>query len=184
MSANPPQDIEVLMERIRNEVSRRRNTPAPQSAPETSRLYSLGTLLKFGLNDNASAHTGAGWSYAEPGFRWTDGADAEMMFVFENVPGDLVLSFTVHPLLGGEVNAQEVTASWNGVAVGEWTIREAKSYHTIILSHGSSTSKSGLLKFHLPLSFSPLAKNLGGDPRQLGLAFHELVLRPAVALGF
>lgn len=183
MSAHPPQDIEVLMERIRKEVARRRTTPPLGSATEPARIYSPGTLLNFEPNGNASSYTCSGWSYAEAGFRWTDGPVAEILLVFEKPPGDLVLSFTVHPLLGGEIEAQQVSASWNDVLVGEWSIREAKSYHTIIFSHISASTPSALLKFYLPLSFSPLSKNLGGDPRRLGLAFHELVLRPARELG-
>jgi hypothetical protein len=183
MSANPPLDIEALMERIRSEVARRRTSTAPESASESAHHYSPGTLLRFGPSGNAGPYTGSGWSHPEAEFRWTDGEIAELIFVFEKPPGDLVLSFTVHPFLGSGVEAQQVSASWNGVLVGEWSISEAKSYHTLILANISASFPRSLLKFHLPQSFSPLAKYLGSDPRRLGLAFHELVLRPARELG-
>lgn len=184
MPANPPLDIEVLMERIRSEVTQRRTSTAPESVSASAHHYSPGTLLRFSISGNASPYTGSGWSHPEAEFRWTDGEIAELILVFEKPPGDLVLSFTVHPLLGSGVDAQQVLASWNGVFVGEWSISEAKSYHTLILSNISARFPRGLLKFHLPQSFSPLSRNLGSDQRRLGLAFHELVLRPAQELGF
>lgn len=183
MSANPPIDIEVLMERIRSEVTRRRKSTIPELLPEPSRAYTPGTLLRFGTAGNAGQHTVYGWSHPETGHQWTDGDHAELIFVFEKPPGDLVLSFTAQPLLGGGVDSQEVSASWNGALVGEWSVREAKSYHTLVLSHISTNSAPALLRFNFPLSFSPLSKQLGSDSRQLGLAFQELVLRPAAELG-
>jgi hypothetical protein len=183
MSANPPLDIEVLMERIRGEVTRRRKSTAPELLPEPSRAYTPGTLVRFGTGGNASQYTIFGWSQPEAAYQWTDGDHAELIFIFEKPPGDLVLSFTAQPLIGGGVEAQEVSASWNGSLVGEWTIREAKSYHTIVLSHICANSMPALLRFDFPLSFSPLSKQLSADPRRLGLAFQELVLRPASELG-
>ena len=180
MSTKQSIDIEMLMERVRSQVALRPKGVVSGSAPH----YALGTLLRFGTGGNAGPHTGTGWSHPEPEFRWTDGEFAELSFVFEKVPGDLILSFTAHPLIGKEVEFQEVSALWNGVPVGEWSVREAKSYHTIIMSHVSAGSPGGLLRFEFPSSFSLLSKNLGSDPRRLGLAFHELVLRPALELGF
>ena len=183
MSANPPLDIEVLMERIRGEVTRRRKSTVPELLPEPSRAYTPGTLLRFGTSGNASQYTVYGWSHPEEAYQWTDGDHAELMFVLEKPPGDLVLSFTAQPLIGGGVDAQEVSVSWNGSLVGEWSVHEAKSYHTIVLSHICANSTPALLRFDLPRSFSPLSKQLSGDSRRLGLAFQELVLRPASELG-
>jgi len=182
MSANPPLDIEVLMERIRKDVALRRKLAVPKS--DISQVYIAGTLLRFGQDGNVKPYLGSGWADPEPGLQWTLGEVAEINFLFEKPPGDLVLTFTAFPLVGGGITAQEVSASWNGKLVGEWTITEGKSFHTLILSHIVANSASGILRFHLPSSFSPLSQNLSADPRRLGLNFQELVIRSAAELGF
>lgn len=182
MSPNPPLDIEILMERIRKDVALKRKSAAP--APESTPRYVPGTLLRFGQDGNAGPYLGSGWAGPELKLQWTLGEVAELKFLFEKPPGDMVLSFTAHPLIGGGIVAQEVSASWNDIPVGEWNISEAKSFHTLILSHVVEQSPTCLLKFHLPGSFSPLSKHLSSDPRRLGLNFEELVLRSASDLGF
>ena len=177
-------DVEALMERIRKEVSSRRELVGPRPAVKPSRHYVAGTLLRFGNEGNAGPFLGSGWSYPETNFQWTADEVAEIVLQFEGSPGDMVLSFTAHPHLGGETSAQEVTVSWNGALVGEWTVAEGKSFHTLIMSHITGGATTGVLRFHIPGSFSQTSRNLGGDPRRLGIAVHELVLRPASELGF
>ncbi len=182
---NQPLDIEVLMERIRREVIQRRNQAAPAVIPAPSKRYAPGQLLRFGIDGSAGPYLGSGWALPEPGFQWTDGEVAELDFTFEKIPGDLVLSFTVNPLTGAGIETQEVSALWNDTFVGRWTIRENTTYHTLILAQSSENPlPASRLKFKIPTSFSPISKGLGADPRRLGLAFTELVLRPAHDLGF
>ena len=183
MPPNPPLDIEILMKRIRKDLAIRRALAVPKSDVNKDQLYLIGTLLQFGKNKNAQPYLASGWADPEPGLQWTLGEVAEINFLFEKPPTDLVLTFTAFPLIGGGITAQEVSASWNGKLIGEWSVTEGKTFHTIIISHAAGKSTSGVLRFHLPSSFSPLSRNLSADPRSLGLAFHELVLRPARELG-
>ena len=173
------------MERIRKEVTLRRQvgiTELPPRAPACR--YELGTVLKFGQGGNASDHTRLGWSHPEDGFTWSDGPATELFFTFDRPPGDLVLSFRARPLLHAGIAAQQVSAKWNGAVVGVWNIQDAGEYFTLILSHLTESSESGVLRFHIPQAFSPISKGLGADSRSLGLAFNELILRPASELGF
>ena len=184
MPPNPPLDIEILMERIRKDLAIRRALAVPKSDVNKDQLYLNGTLLQFGTNKNVLPYLTSGWADPEPGLQWTLGEVAEINLLFEKSPTDLVLTFTAFPLIGGGITAQEVSASWNGKLIGEWKITEGKSFHTLILSHIIANSTSGVLRFHLPTSFSPLSRNLSADPRRLGLNFQELVIRSAAELGF
>jgi hypothetical protein len=178
-------DIEGLMDQIRQEMAQRRQQIGPQSsALQPDRHYEPGTLLRFGKGGNETAFLGSGWSHAEEGLRWTDGAIAEMNFSFAARPGDLVLSFTARPFVTADVPSQDVTASWNGVLIGDWSLTDAKTCHGLILSPVVQQSSRATLRFQLPSSFSPLSGKISADSRQLGLALIELVLRPAVTLGF
>jgi hypothetical protein len=87
-------------------------------------------------------------------------------------------------MVGGDTEAQNVSAFCNGVLVGDWVIKEFGTYHTIVWSHIASASETMLVRFEMPGSFSQASRNLGADPRRLGLAFRELVFRPASELGF
>lgn len=172
------------MERIRNKALGRDNVTRTALTNASIRRYDAGTVLTFGVGGNVEPYLGAGWSKAEPEFRWTEGESVELIFDFEKAPGELILSFVAHPQVGDGVDAQNVIASWNGVPVGEWEIREGGSYHTVIwspLGIGAASAHC-MLQFIMPDAFSPLSRNLSNDSRQLGLAFHELVLRPASEL--
>lgn len=150
----------------------------------SSRTYLPGTLLKFQQGYDLDQYLGAGWSTPEALGRWTEGEVAELNLSFPNSPGDLVLSFGADPLLGGGVIEQHVFATWNGTRIGEWTIREGKTYHCLVFSHLTHSSPDSLLSFHLPDAFSPESRQLSADTRRLALLFRELVLRPVGELGF
>lgn len=177
-------DIDALMERVRSELTRRPSGRSDGTRPGTSALYAPSTVLRFGTRGNAAPFLVSGWSHPEPEFRWTDGNIARMAFTFAAPPGELVLSVTVQPMLADDIVAQNVSATWDGVQVAEWTIRAAKTYHALILAPAFSSNSVHILELVLPNAFSPSTKNLGPDPRCLGLAFHELVLRSTQEFGF
>jgi hypothetical protein len=176
-------DIEELMARIRADISRRQSVPTVPTATKLAG-YSLGGSLRFNAGGSAEPYLLTGWSNGEPEFRWTDGPTAELGFRLESLPSELILSFRAHPMTGGDVVAQEVSASWNGQPAGEWSIRGHGIYHTLILSPQPHSDGRSVLTFHLPGAFAPSSKNLGADPRRLGLAFYELSLQPAAQFGF
>lgn len=181
---NPSIDIEELMVRIQKEVALRRRSASPTSTTGNIASYTPGSVIEFGTAGNESIYLRSGWAEPENGFRWTEGETADLAFAFDRPPGDLVLTFQAHPLLGGGVEVQEISATWNGTLVGVWSVRETGSYNTLVLAHVSESSPSALLRFHLPQSFTPVSKSLSRDPRRLGLAFSKLVLRPTAEVGF
>ena len=181
MSAKLPIDIKAFMERVRG--GRRLPFAIDGTKLESYPLYALGTALDFGAGGNAEPYTLSGWSHPEPGYRWTVGASAELCFAFSQPPGDLILSFKAKPHLGGKVEAQKISASWNGMLVGEWLVGKTHSYHALIFLPKTAGSMTGLLQFHLPLAFVPLSMNPADDPRRLGLAFFDLVLRSTLDFG-
>jgi len=177
-------DIDRLMERIRSDVALRRTPPPPKVSPKPVPRYTLGTLLRFGLDGNAAPFLGSGWSHPEPEFRWTDGSMAEILLTFDRPMPDLVLSFSAIPMRVNETESQPVSLAWNGSLVGEWTVSDSKTQHTLIFATSSGDPSVARLTFRLPQAFSPLSQNMGTDTRKLGLAFREMVLRPAHELGF
>lgn len=180
---NQPVDIDELMAQIRAEVTAGKKRSNIQNRG-LSGLYALGQPLRFGQDGNAEPFQRSGWSVAESTACWTQDETADLVFKFEKSPGDLVLSFTAAPFLGGAIESQEVTAFWDNTPVGSWSIRQASTYHTLILTQAMREAPLHCLRFHLPGSFSPLSKGLSADPRRLGLAFSDLVLQPAHAFGF
>ena len=177
-------DIDALMERIRSDLTRRPGGRSDGPPLGPGALYAPGTVLHFGSGGNADPFLVTGWSHPETGFRWTEGNLARMAFTFAPPPGELVLSVAVDPLLAVDIVAQNVSASWDGVPIAEWRIQEAKTYHALILAPAFSSDSPHRLELKLPDAFSPSSKNLGTDPRCLGLAFRELVLRSTQEFGF
>lgn len=184
-TANPLIDIDALIERMRSEVERRR-TPTDDGVANNAgiRLISPGMIIRFDEKGNAAPFLRAGWSSAESEHRWTDGDAATLHFEIPDRPVDLLLSFTVTPILAPNITAQTATAEWNGVPIGQWTVDRPGPFHTIVWSRLQQESRLVTLCFRLPNALRPVEHNVGKDGRKLALAFRELTLRPTRDLGF
>ncbi len=179
-----PADIEDLMLTLRRDIERRRVLNSEIKEAGNLEEYKPGTVLKFGVAGNCDSYLSAGWCDPEESFRWTGADTADLRFALAHSPGDLVLSFRAVPLMAAGVDTQEVAITWNGTLVGNWSIHEPGTYHTLVLAHNSESSPKVLLRFHLPCSFTPLSKNLSEDPRKLSLAVSELVISPLLTTNF
>lgn len=182
-AGNQPIDIDELMARVRADLSARKQQALLRKYDNLA-PYAPGTVLRFGIDGNVAPYLEAGWAQAESGFHWTQEEVVGMVFRFAESPGDLVLSITVHPHVGGGIAKQSVVAFWDDVPVGSWSISQASVCHTFIPAHSAEATALHRLRFRLPDAFSPVSKNLSSDIRRLGLAFTELVLQPARAFGF
>ena len=177
-SNNPAIDIDSLLERIHQEVARQKGRVVQSDGMDRPASLAIGSVLHFGKNGNTDAHVRSGWGQPEPEHQWTDGHEAELAFEIPITKHDLILSFAVEPLIGGKTESQHVQAEWNGVLVGEWSIRKPGTYATIVWTRHLQASPIVLLRFILPDAFSPAAVGLSPDPRKLGLCFRELRLSP------
>lgn len=184
-TANPLIDIDALIERVRLEVERRRTRIDDGIANNAgTQLISPGMIIRFDEKGNAAPFLGNGWSHAESEHCWTDSDAAILHFEIPERPVDLLLSFTVTPILAPDITAQTVTAEWNGVPIGQWAIDRPGTFHTIVWSRLQQESRLVSMCFRLPNALRPLERNLGKDGRKLALAFRELTLRPTRDLGF
>lgn len=125
-----------------------------------------------------------GWSINEPTHRWTEGAEAEL--VFSSPPalqGDrmvLQLEAAAHPgrRPGGR---QRVSASVNGGPAQEWLV-DADGYRVYELTLPATSGDEPLVvRLSTPDAVSPADMGRGPDHRRLGIAVRRMGFRGADA---
>lgn len=182
-TSNPSIDINALLDRIRKEVARHKQPAASEKESDRPPTLANGSVIHFGKDGNAEAFIRSGWSEAEAEHQWTDGREAEIHFEVAHTDADLLLTFSVSPLIGPKTVTQHVQAEWNGRLVGEWSIRKPGTYATIVWARHLQGSLRVHLRFVLMSAFSPISEGLSSDPRMLGLCFREFRLLPVSDLG-
>ena len=120
-----------------------------------------------------------GWSGPEPGFRWTDGKEATMIFA-GSAQSDAQLQIKMAPfLVAGRLPSQRLALKLNGKAIGNLNLESnGPAVYRFELPATSLTAKN-VLTFQLPDAASPSYFNMSGDERQLGIAVSWIVLQPA-----
>lgn len=137
--------------------------------------YEYGTEIVFGEGGNAPYYQGAGWSFPEKGFTWTDGRDASLMIPAKEPQTDLILRTTLFPFTAQGVDKQRVGVYINGTKVDEWTVDSAGVYGAVIPRELMDHSSLGIL-FDLPDATSPRELKINEDPRQLSVALQTLII--------
>ena len=138
-------------------------------------IYEYGTEITFGEGGNAQYYQGAGWSFPEKGFTWTDGRDASLLIPVKASKSDLILRAMLFPLLGQSVKQQRVSIYINGAKVDQWTVDTGGVYGTVVPRELVKNSSLGIL-FDLPDAISPKELNINEDQRQLAIALRSLTL--------
>ena len=134
-----------------------------------SRDYTPGTVLWFDERDTARGYYVSGFSRNEATHTWTDGNDAEMLFLLPEVPGDLILNLQ-HGVSNGE---QTVEVSVNGQLIETYTAK-GNTDHSVRIPTGVVTGKELRLHLHLPDAHSPST-----DSRLLALKMKSITISPA-----
>lgn len=135
--------------------------PAPVQAP----LIESGLRLEFGT-PAVEKYLWYGWSGPEPGFRWTDGHEAAIVFR-ANPSKQHKFRIRAAPFIGGSVNAQKVTLTLNGERLGEFELTAGQEFELTIPA--SNLGTNNVLTFQLPNAASPRSLGLSDDDRLLGL---------------
>jgi hypothetical protein len=135
--------------------------PAPVQAP----LVESGLRLEFGT-PAVEKYLWYGWSGPEPGFRWTDGHEAAIVFR-TNPSKQHKFRIRAAPFIGGSVNAQKVTLTLNGERLREFELTAGQEFELTIPA--SNLGTNNVLTFQLPNAASPRSLGLSDDDRLLGL---------------
>jgi hypothetical protein len=114
-----------------------------------------------------------GWSTAEPGFRWTDGHDAALVFALRS-SRDLVVTMRASGFLVPGSPKQRVSLALNGSVLSNFEITDISAREYTIELPVKILRAQNVLTFSLPDAASPQSLGLSKDPRQLGLALYWL----------
>ena len=137
--------------------------PAPVQAP----LIESGLRLEFGT-PAVEKYLWYGWSGPEAGFRWTDGHEAAI--VFRGEPSNqLKVRIKAAPFIGGSVNSQKVTLTFNGERLKEFELAAGPPQEIEVTIPATNMGTDNVLKFQLPNAASPRSLGLSDDDRLLGL---------------
>ena len=110
-----------------------------------------------------------GWSVAEPGFRWTDGREAGIVFRLNAVRDTnmrmRVAAFTVD----GKLDQQQVIVTLNGQTVQRTQLNAGPARELEFRLPTASLKQNNVLTFQFPNAASPQSLGLSEDKRLLGV---------------
>ena len=135
--------------------------------------------IDFSEHGNSPLYVGTGWSYQEPGFRWTDGNDAVLRIRLDprrgGDPRQKALFMRLHASAFG--GTQRVAVSIDGERVADLVVNADWRDHDIGFSSLLDGSEHEIT-FHLPDAHSPRSRGTGDDPRELGIAVSRVTILP------
>ena len=140
---------------------------------------SFGSGIDFSAQGRSSLYIESGWADQEESFRWTDGQQSELRFVFSRpAVSDIKLTVDAFAFLTGTHNSLFVDVLANGVPVARWKYQaegSKASPFTCRIPHEivkDSTSLRLTLRVDQPVS--PYTLGVSEDHRTLGIAVREL----------
>lgn len=141
-----------------------------------SRLYRLGDVISFQLEDTAQNYIISGFSTNENDFTWTDGNTAELELELDRQidQADIELNYSTFD------GPQHVKLYINDQLVESY-VAESKEKKTVHIGNGLIKDKKIRLRFELPDAHSPESIRPGStdDIRKLSLAFRQIIIREA-----
>lgn len=146
--------------------------------PETAPRLVPGTRLDF-ASPQAELYLLSGWSGPEGTFRWTDGRAAELVFTLDDA-APMVLEMDLEAFLPPRrVREQRVRIELNGATVAMVRVSRRGVVPIAVTLPPTEPARVNRLTLGLPDAAFASPLGLGKDPRQLGVAVHELRLRRA-----
>lgn len=137
--------------------------------------------LDFSRGGNAETALREGWSFAEPAFRWTDGARARIHVPYPDVMDWLTLELRLRPVMHPpQVPGQRLRVKVNDLLAGEAFV---SSPLALAFPIPRGAFAPGLdITLELPDAIAPAAFGISSDTRQLGVAVEQMLLWPALAV--
>lgn len=118
-----------------------------------------------------------GWSPAEPGFRWSEGTEAALVFAVHSSE-DLLLTIKLAPFVVPDKHPQQrVYILLNDSLIDSFTLIKAEDVERTIPLPVNKLQSQNTMKFKLPDATSPAALGLSIDERNLGIAVRWIEFR-------
>ena len=135
--------------------------------------------IDFREGGNSEAFLGTGWSFPETSHRWTVGVQSGVMLRTLPTDRDCYLTILLWPFtVGGLITQQRLEVMVNQSEVGRFEVTHQSFVRCLVpcgLLKGQALVEIG---FGHPDAASEVQLKVGGDPRQLALAFKRLKLLP------
>jgi hypothetical protein len=90
---------------------------------------------------------------------------------------DVQLIADINPLVGQQLDKQEVKVYVNGSLIAEWTVKQRGIFKAVISSDELKDNDVINLEFLIPNATSPKSLGINMDERMLGLTFWSLRLQ-------
>jgi hypothetical protein len=149
---------------------------AAEENPQAEKIYTLGSVIKFGAGGEAGKFKISGWSSAEKEFTWTEGKGAKLSFTLPQGESALTLRMKlvglIHP---PEVSNQPVEVYVNGQKVADWQVAAPANF-TATIPQKIAAAKQLEIELRTPKSTTPLALKMNDDARVLGVGCYELAI--------
>ncbi|HZE68542.1 MAG TPA: hypothetical protein VE135_03325 [Pyrinomonadaceae bacterium] len=137
----------------------------------------VGTRVDFTQPDAANKYLWYGWSGDEPGFRWTEGKEAALVFAIAE-KSDLILKMRLLPFIReGTWPRQRILAELNGQLIDSQVLTRNQDAELSLRLPGYLLQGRNVMKFKLPDAASPELLNISMDQRQLGFAVYWIELQ-------
>jgi hypothetical protein len=151
-------------------------TLAAAENPQAEKIYTLGSVIKFGAGSEAEKFKISGWSIADKEFTWTEGKSAKLSFILPQNESALTLRMRlvglIHP---PEVAYQPVEVYVNGQKVADWQVATPANF-TATIPQKIAFAKQLEIELRTPKSTTPLALKMNDDARVLGVGCYELAI--------
>ena len=138
----------------------------------------LGQTVVFGVGGAEAPYLLGGWSFAEPGGRWTDAATAELRLRTGEPAGytGLVLELRAGAFVPGERHPVRVTAYANDERVAVWDFADGLTRTVRAHIPAGAIDGTGSVRLRLVVDEARRPKDHGAsaDGRRLGLFVHSL----------
>lgn len=139
--------------------------------------YTLGSVVRFGIGEDAARYKLSGWYSAERNFTWMGETAAVLGFKLQEQLSGRPLRLratlgtnTVPP----QLPSQPTLVYANGQQIAEWHVDRFADYTVIIPAELLGPDQPLSIEFRTPKATSPKALGVNEDSRKLGVALHEL----------
>jgi Sulfatase len=148
--------------------------------------YHWGEVIHFGMQGNARSYQAEGWCLPAPNeaFTWSNGRRATLV-----IPGSVPKSpVSIRTTVGafivpGKVGRQRLRVLIQGQTAAEWEITKPGFHErsTNIPKELLTDPQQTVITFEMPDAASPIEVGVGGDVRELAIAFESLRLTEQAA---
>lgn len=175
--AIPPRDLGTGPDERRLGVACAEIKIAKADPKLSSRAYTAGTVVRFGLAQGAERYEVHGWSAPEKDFTWTEGTSASLELRMPNTTGKLRLRARMRGISRSpQMPTQPTDVYANGEKIAHWDVGEPADFTAAIPAELAHSSATLAIEFRTPMAIAPKDLGSSADARVLGVCVFELQL--------